>query len=158
LVNNELIARQKLAIGKYSENLIHAPFHFNLKTFKKGRISAAGFINGKIEAVDLHATPGKPTDIVLDIDESGKKTQSGCNDVVFIYAYITDNKGTTVPNADNFVKFTVEGNLEIIGQNLIKAEAGIAPILIRVGDKPGKYRIIASGEGLNTKTIEIDIK
>lgn len=158
LVNNKLLSRQKPLKGKYSENLVHAPFQFEIKSFQKGTISAAGFINGKVAAIDQRTTPGTPNGILLRIDESGKSLQSGCNDILFLYASVIDEKEGLIPDANNLISFNIEGEGTLIGQNPVKAEAGIATILIKAGMKPGVLKIRANAAKLKEKIIEVHVE
>jgi len=100
-------------------------------------------------------TPGEPAKIVLTVDLSGREIQSGKNDVVFVYALVTDNDGTVISGDLRPVTFSVEGDAELIGDNPRKAEAGIATILLRAGKTSGVVKIKASGEGLTSGEMEI---
>lgn len=54
--------------------------------------------------------------------------------------------------------FEVTGDAFLIGLNPIKAEAEIASILLKVGDKPGMLKISAKTEGIRDAIIELTIK
>ena len=70
------------------------------------------------------------------------------NDIVFVYARITDKDGTLAPEAVNRVTFTVEGDAEIVGDNTVLAEAGIASLLVKAGREAGAIKVSARAEGL----------
>ncbi|WP_217988286.1 hypothetical protein [Aliifodinibius salipaludis] len=69
-----------------------------------------------------------------------------------------DENGTVVPDAYHEIHFEVKGNAELVGQNPISAEAGIATILLRAGDKPGMLLITATNEDLEQSTSQIEIQ
>lgn len=157
-LNNKLIARQLPDTDKYSENLLHPPFTFCVPRFQKGKLGAIGFIGGEKVAYAERISPEKPAKIELSLDYSGKALQARCNDIVFVYASIVDINGTVVPDATDLVNFNVEGPGELIGQNPVNAEAGIASILLRAGDIPGKIVIKASCSDLNEGKLTINTK
>ncbi|MDR9414964.1 MAG: hypothetical protein RI564_01680, partial [Gracilimonas sp.] len=94
----------------------------------------------------------------LSVDVSGKLIQSGVNDAVFVYAAITDENGVTVHGASNEVHFEIEGDGKLVGQNPINAEAGVASVLVRVGESSGVITVRAISEGLETGTTELTVK
>jgi len=57
---------------------------------------------------------------------------------------ITDANGTVVPSATNEIYFNLKGAGELIGENPVKAEAGIASVLFK--GNPRKVRISANLE------------
>ncbi len=91
------------------------------------------------------------------MDLSGKEIQSGENDVVFVYATVTDKSGNTVWEANYPVTFELEGEGELIGQNPIEAEAGTATILFRAGENPGSVTVRAASEGLESADITLNV-
>ena len=94
----------------------------------------------------------------MKADYSGRSFKSATNDILFIYAYLTDKNGNTVQLAENLVKFSIKGPATIIGDSHSKAEAGIAPALILGGFKSGKVVITASSDNLENGELQIDLK
>jgi len=144
--------------GRVSSHLRHPPFTFELSEFEPGTLKAVGYINGKKETEITRITPGQSHGIQLDIDISGKKLEAGQKDVVFVYASIVDNKGVTVPEDSSSVTFSVDGAAELVGQNPITAEAGIASILLRAGNQEGEVTVRAKSNGLEEATKKIEVE
>lgn len=85
-------------------------------------------------AFDVVNTAGEPSAIALSVDISGREIAKDHLDVVFVYAKIVDENGNVVPSDSSEVFFEIQENnasTELIGQNPVKAEAGIATILLR---------------------------
>ncbi|SMO50054.1 glycoside hydrolase family 2 protein [Gracilimonas mengyeensis] len=158
ILNGEEIARQGPDTDRISSELKHPPFTFELDEFTPGTLRAEAYIGEEVVASDERITPKEPAQIEMAVDLSGKKIQSGENDVVFVYAHITDSDGNTVWDADQEVEFTLEGEGELIGQNPIQAEAGIATVLFRAGEQAGKVVIRAAAEGLEVGSIELKVE
>jgi beta-galactosidase len=154
-LNGKLIARQKPDADQFSDKLLHPPFTFQVNKFEPGSLTAIGFINGKEMAKSEQRTPAAPSRIKLSIDYSGKTIQSGKPDIVFVYARIEGVNGTVITEAKNLVKFTVKGNAELIGINPVKAEAGIATILLKTGDAPGEIIITAGADNLSDAILKV---
>ncbi|RZJ31800.1 MAG: glycoside hydrolase family 2 protein [Flavobacterium sp.] len=155
-LNDKLVAKQKPLVYASSDSLKHPPFIFNVKKFELGTLRAEGFIGGKKVADDALKTPGKPAKIKLSYDLSSKAINPDFPDVVFVYATITDADGTTIHDAVNEVKFELEGkDAELIGQNPISADAGIATILLRTTTFKKPLTVKATATGLSDATLEI---
>ncbi|WP_299668248.1 glycoside hydrolase family 2 TIM barrel-domain containing protein [uncultured Polaribacter sp.] len=147
-LNDELIAKQKPDTGKNTNKLNHPPFTFKINKFEKGTIKAVGFMNGKEVGEDVVKTPQKPTKLKIWIDESGKKPQTGVNDVVFCYIAAVDDNGTINPNFSETIELSISEAIEILNVDPIKAEAGIATALIRIGNTESAINITAKSRGL----------
>lgn len=156
-LNGESLGRKLPDSNRVSSHLRHPPFTFEIDEFKPGTLRAVGYIDGEV-IEHSQTTPGEPSAIDLNVDLSDKSLQAGQKDVVFVYASVADENGTVVPDAENDISFTVEGDAELIGDNPISAEAGIATILLRAGDTPGTVTVTATNEDLKeaTKPIEIN--
>lgn len=138
-----------------SNRLPHPPFSFAASCEKPGTLTATGYIGGKIAARHTVATPGKPAHIRLKLDESGTPPQSGCNDVLFVYATVTDSAGNVVTDYDKPVQFTVSGDAKYVYTATPQAEAGIAPALLRIGQQGGTIHLAASTDGIVSEPLKI---
>jgi beta-galactosidase len=147
ILNGQSLGRQKPDQNRMSTNLPHPPFTFKVGQFQPGELKAVAYLNGKAAAQHLVKNPGAPKRIELAIDLSGKPLSAG-GDLVFVYARIVDANGTVVPSASWPVKFEVNGDAQLIGDNPIAAEAGIATILLKTGLQVGPLSIKATAEGL----------
>lgn len=155
-LNNVLISKEKPVINTNSDRLEHAPFIFKVKEFKAGTLRAEGFIKGKKVAENNVKTPETATKVKLSYDLSSKTINPNFPDMVFVYAKITDTNGTVIPTATNEVTFTLsDGNAVLIGQNPIKAEAGIATIILKTENLKKKIVLKVSSGKLESSTISI---
>ena len=132
-LNGKSLGIQKPDATPISTNLAHPPFTFNMNTFEKGELIAKGYIKGEEVVSDTVRSPGNPTAIQLHVDYSGKTAKSDSNDVLFVYAKVVDKNGTVVPQNDLNIKFSIEGDAELVSPEVIITEAGIASALVRIG-------------------------
>jgi beta-galactosidase len=155
-LNDVLVAKQKPLINENSDKLKHAPFVFQMDQFVAGTLRADGFINGKKVVSNGVKTPEKAAKLELSYDLSSKPISTEMPDVIFVYAKITDNNGTVIPTATNEVTFTLtEGNAELIGENPVKAEAGIATIVLKTKNLKNPIKITTQSEKLQNGMISI---
>ncbi len=158
-LNGKSIARQKPDQNVFSSHLKHPPFTFSIPVFIAGELRAAGYIDGKRVAEDVRRTPESPRAIRLTFDRSGKDVTAGQKDVVFVYAAVVDRKGTVVPDAGNTITFTIDNDdAALTGRNPVAAEAGIATVLLRAGEKPGRIKVTASADGLERAELIIEVR
>lgn len=154
-LNNKLIDGKTNKKDNISEQLPYPPFVFNLQKYEPGELKAVGYIGDKAVTKDIVRTAGKPSFIKLTYDRSGKSLKADGSDVVFLYAIICDEKGDQVVNSDISIQFTIKGNGDLIGQNPINAEAGIATILLKADNTSGKINLEATADGLKAAKITI---
>lgn len=157
-LNDNSLGRHRPDSNRVSTYLDHPPFTFILEDFEPGTLRAVGYINGKEIVQTTRRTPVQPSGIELEIDYSGKLLAAGEKDVVFVYANIVDENGVIVPDATHSVQFRVEGDAELIGQNPIHAEAGIATILLRAGRSAGEIIIQANVENFASDHVQVKSK
>ncbi len=143
-LNGRLVATQSPDSNEISGNLNHPPFTFNVGRFKKGELRADGYIAGKKVASDRVATFDKPHSLKCWIDTSGVEAQAGCNDVVFLYVAAVDKKGNICHNFTDAIEVEVDSKVEILNTDGIATEAGIATILLKIGNESGATAIKAS--------------
>ncbi|PKD44032.1 glycoside hydrolase family 2 protein [Rhodohalobacter barkolensis] len=154
-LNGKSLGRKNPDIDRVSTHLNHPPFTFDIEEFEPGILRAVGYINGEVVTEAERTTPGEAAAIELEYDRSGRELEAGQNDVVFVYASIVDENGTTIPNAEPDVQFEVEGDGELIGYNPIEAEAGIATVLLKVGESDGEITLRAFSDGLRSDEYQV---
>lgn len=154
-LNGKLIERKKAGRDRISGNLTYPPFVFSLNKFLPGELKAIGYIGNKAVTEDKVNTAGAPAAIQLRWDRSGRDLKADGADKVFVYATIVDSKGHPCYLANNTLRFDVAGNGQITGASEVKAEAGIATVLLQAGNKAGNIDITVTGEGLRSQTITI---
>ncbi|MBK8478183.1 MAG: DUF4982 domain-containing protein [Opitutaceae bacterium] len=146
-LNGESLGRQKPDQDRNSTYLAHPPFTFKIGRFKPGVLEAVAYLDRKAVARHRVQTPGTAERLALAPDLSGRPLAAG-GDLVFIYARIVDTEGTVVPGASRAVRFSVEGDAQLIGDNPATAEAGIATILLKTGPQGGTIRLKAAAGAL----------
>jgi beta-galactosidase len=125
-------------------NLIHPPFTFSVPRHIPGTLKAVGLKKGDEYGTYTVSTAGPAAALRLSIDLSNKPLRADGSDVVFVYATLVDSLGEPVHTADSTVRFAVRGDATLIGDNPVRAEAGIASILLRAGTNPGKVMVSAT--------------
>ncbi len=80
--------------------------------YEPGELKVVAYKNGKIWAEDIVMTAGDPVQIELSSDCD--YIQADGKDLAFITVRITDKNGITVPQADNLIKFEIDGPGEIV--------------------------------------------
>ncbi|MEO5912546.1 MAG: glycoside hydrolase family 2 TIM barrel-domain containing protein [Pelobium sp.] len=153
-LNGKSLGKQKADSDKYSTNLAYPPFTFSIKDFESGILTAVGYTNG-LTVKHSVSTPKKAFKINLRVDYSGKTLKAGTNDMVFVYAEITDENEVLVPDATNDITFEIEGDAENIAPKTIKAEAGIATFLLKAGNTSGKINVYAKATDLQGAKLKL---
>jgi beta-galactosidase len=153
-VDGKSVGRKKPDTNSITTNLYHPPYTFDVACIAPGTLKVLGYISGKIVTEHSVSTPSAPERLSLKVDESGISPTN--NDVVFIYASISDNKNNIIQNDNREVTFNVEG-AQIIGPKTVKAQAGTAAILIRTGISSSRINITAYANGLKPDSIHVKI-
>ncbi|MGB7843035.1 MAG: glycoside hydrolase family 2 TIM barrel-domain containing protein [Salinimicrobium sp.] len=156
-LNDKLIARKEPETNQFSDALAHPPFKFEIPQYEPGSLKAVGFIDGRQVSSHLVSTPEAASKIEVSIDLRGKELSEETPDVIFVYAKIVDDKGNVVHSSNAAVKFELSAeNAELLGENPVKTEAGIATILLRTKKITGPIKIIATSQGLDTGRLNIE--
>lgn len=156
-LNDQSLGRQTPDDDRTSSNLNHPPFTFSPGQFESGTLRAEAYIGGEMAASHERTTPGEPKSLELSADLSGKGLKSGTKDAVFIYASVLDENRNVVHHSNTTITFSLEGDGELVGQNPIDAEAGIATILLQAGTTPGELTIHADSGQLQKTSITIEV-
>jgi beta-galactosidase len=177
--NGKVIATQRPDEGYH---LPHPPFTFKAADFASnrsmlyantatpeweatqiGELLAEGLIAGKVVATHIVRSPGVPAKLDLHIDTCGFDPVADGADWVRVYAHVCDKRGTTYPFSDDMITFSVTGEGSLIGDatifaNPLRAEAGIATVLVRMSKVAGRVTVHASSPGLAEAVIEFTSK
>jgi beta-galactosidase len=124
-----------------------------------GELLAEGLIGGKVVAEHLVRSPGVPHCLQLRLDTCGLDPVADGADWVRVYASICDAREMTYPYGDDMVTFSVSGKATLIGDerifaNPVRAEAGIATVLVRMTRTAGLVTVSASSPGLKDAVLE----
>lgn len=143
VINGKEVARKKadkgpktayspLTNGGNSDRLAYPPFTFMNIPFEAGQISAIGYdVKGKKVAECKLQTPDKPARLSIAYFEGGVKAQK--NDVIIVYASLTDSHGSACHNNGIPVTLEVTGG-KIAGPSTVETEDGIASFVVLTDD------------------------
>lgn len=137
--------------------------------YSPGTLKAVAKNKGKIVGTDEIQTAGTPAKIRLTPDQT--EINADGEDLSNIKVEIVDKEGRVCPNADNLVKFKIEGDGTIAGVgngNPIsheyfkaserKAFHGLCLVIVQSKRERGKIRLSAESEGLQSEKVFIKIK
>ena len=139
-------------------------------TYKPGTLSAKGYdAGGRLIAQAAVETTGAPAAIALEPDR--RTLRADGRDISLITVKIVDNRGRTVPVADNEVTFKVTGAGHLLGLgngdpacheldkgNQRSAFNGLCLAIVESERAPGEMAIQADSPGLNSATVVIETK
>lgn len=116
---------------------------------------AEGLINGEVVAEHERRPVGRKRRLVLKVDDSGIQPVADGSDITPVVAYLVDAGGAVKRLSDEYIRFTVSGNGELIsaaktGMNPQKLLWGEAVALVRSGVEAGTIKVRA--EVLHTAT------
>lgn len=110
---------------------------------------AEGIIDGKVVATDTVRPARRPERILMWLDNENTSLKADGSDIVTLVAAIADKNGNIKRLNNEYVKFHIEGEGRILGNNTVMANPapvkwGVAPVLIQSTLKPGKIKVTAS--------------
>jgi beta-galactosidase len=138
--------------------------------YAPGELKAIAYQGGNRIAAAVVKTAGAPARVVLDPDRSGIAADG--DDLSFVTVRVEDKDGNLCPNADNLVKFALDGPGKIAGvdngnaatvepfqADYRKAFSGLALVIVR-GErgKAGRVKITATSEGLRAGETTVTTK
>ncbi len=136
-LNNKLIASQSPDQNENTTKLSHAPFTFNVGSFKAGTLRAEGYIAGEKVASTAVSTASQPKQLKMWTDAGDCAAEAGCKDVVFLYIAAADKKGNICYSFTDPIEVRVDDKVMVINPDEIITEAGIATALLQIGDVSG---------------------
>ena len=121
---------------------------YTKRNWQNVKMVAEGIIGGKVVCCEEKMPSRRSTKLRLYVDEMGKKLVADGSDFVVVVCEVTDDLGHVRRLAKENIRFTIEGEGEMIGDAAINAnpravEWGSAPVLIRSTRQAGKIKIKA---------------
>src|SRR5574344_1331965 len=137
--------------------------------YESGSIEAVAKKNGKIVARHRIETTGKA--VALKVVPDVERWKADGMDLQHINVYAVDSKGRQVPDADNLLTFSVDGDARIVGVingdltsnemtvgNTRRLFNGTATVILRAGQHPSKITLTTSAEGFKSVSITMVTK
>jgi beta-galactosidase len=137
--------------------------------YESGSIEAVAKKNGKIVARHRIETTGKA--VALKVVPDVERWKADGMDLQHINVYAVDSKGRQVPDADNLLTFSVDGDARIVGVingdltsnemtvgNTRQLFNGTATVILRAGQHPSKITLTTSAEGFKSVSITMVTK
>ena len=137
-------------------------------SFQKIKLKAVGYNGKKQVNIALLQTASEPTVIKLSADRN--QIQSNGQDLSYITVELTDANGIRNPNAENQVKFQIEGPGTIVGvgnANPVSTESFQLPqrkawqgkclVIVKSTLQPGDIVLKATADGLAYSEIKIKV-
>ena len=130
------------------DNYAMRQFSYVQKKWQKASFVFEGYLDGKIVCTTKKMPSRRSTKLKLTIDHEGQTLRADGSDFAVVICEVTDDEGNVRRLAKDNILFEVEGEGEIIGNNIIGAnpravEFGSAPVLIRSTINPGKIKVKA---------------
>ena len=138
-----------LVVFKDAWDFFEARNHsYTQKSWQRVKMVAEGIVNGKVVCTTEKMPSRRSTKLRLYVDDMDKKLVADGSDFVVVVCEVTDDLGHVRRLAKENIRFTVEGEGEIIGDASINAnpravEWGSAPVLVRSTKQAGKIKIKA---------------
>ena len=141
--------------GGNCQNLAQPPFTFFNVPYEPGLLVATGYFRGQKAARHERRTPGESAALRTFVDRSGRDLAANGTDFLFVWVEVIDSSGTVVPGNDLDVSLTVTGEGDLIGPQHVRAEAGVAPFLLRSRKTAGAIFLHAEARGLKASSLRI---
>ena len=138
-----------LAVFKEAWDFFEARnWSYTQRNWQNVKMVAEGIMGDKVVCKEEKMPSRRSTKLRLYVDEMGKQLVADGSDFIVVVCEVTDDLGHVRRLAKENIRFTIEGEGEIIGDANINAnpravEWGSAPVLIRSTKKAGKIKIKA---------------
>ena len=165
LLNGKSLGRRENPKDAKSRNKIT----WNGIDYKKGKIEAVGYRQGKAVARHALETTGKAVKIVAEADNS--QWQADGQDLQHIRLRAVDSKGRTVLTCQDELTFTVDGDARLVAvtngdinshelnvTNQRQLWQGQAMVILRAGLAPSKITLTTESKTFKTVTTKLETK
>jgi beta-galactosidase len=152
-LNDKQIALQKQSKKEASTHLTAPPYTFVIPQLEPGKLTAYGLDQRQICVATAQVqTPGKPTQVVLEVDTLNMGIDQQQADLIFIRAKLLDANGTVIPTNNYKATFScLAEDAGLVSPAIQLFEAGIASALLRTEAPTHPIQIKVSIPDLNLK-------
>jgi beta-galactosidase len=159
-----------VSLGKKKKGLYEYRLRWDSVIYKPGVLRVVTYKNGTVWATDRVKTAGEAAALALTADRTTIKGDA--KDLSFITVRVLDQEGSTVPRADNRIRFEITGPGEIIATDNgdpadleafpskdRKAYSGMAIVIVRArAGVTGQIKITAQSPGLTPAEAIIHVR
>jgi len=137
--------------------------------YEFGMLKAVSRKGGKTVLEQTIKTTGKAAKLLLIADRN--QILSDGKDLSFVTVKVTDKEGHVIPDANQIINFKLDGDAHIEGldngspishesfkSNTHSAFNGLVMAIIRAGNGSSKVKLTASSNGLESGSVEINVK
>ncbi|MEP1448962.1 MAG: glycoside hydrolase family 2 TIM barrel-domain containing protein [Paraglaciecola sp.] len=159
------------SLGRYKAKRLEQNQHLNSPSilipfnWQSGTLTALAYHADKKRVVAKHhrTKEARGEKLVVTFDTDGFDKIADGSSIILAYAKVTNNNGELIDNDTPSVRFELQGDGQIIGDETIGANPvtwrnGHAPIMIRVGTTATTLKLSAHADGLETGTASIDLQ
>lgn len=156
-----------VSLGRKKKGLYEYRLRWDSVAYNPGELKAIAYKRGVKWAQEIVTTAGVATQLEASVDHATIAADG--NDLAFVVVRVTDDKGVTVPRANNSITFKIEGPGEIVATDNGDPTNLVAfPSLVRdafngyclaivkgVKGKPGTINVTAEADNLRKATLSI---
>jgi beta-galactosidase len=142
---------------KQFAHLRYAPFVVELQELfhKWGDLRLEGYIQGKQVIVKRYSGKGVDQKFTLLPDDTSLIADGA--DTTRVVLRVTDEFDAIRPFANDAIKFELQGQAELIGDNPFALVGGTGAVWIRAKEQPGTVRLTATHPVLGKQVVEFEI-
>jgi beta-galactosidase len=161
VLNGEKIASKRPDQSGEWQALNSPPINFKSLKYAPGKLEVIGYVAGVESVRQTLFSMSEPAGLKLIVDDGNRQIEADGSDIIQVYAYVIDENGQVIKDAEQDIKLdlkgpaTIIGEEEQIGSNPIKPYRGNAPFLIRANTTAGQINLTASSDGLKSAKASI---
>ncbi|MCX7797166.1 MAG: DUF4982 domain-containing protein [Melioribacter sp.] len=158
------------SLGKKKKNQYEYRLRWDDVVYEPGELKVVAYKNGKRWAEKVVRTTGKPSQLIMEAED--KLIKADGKDLTFVTVKILDENRNVCPDANNLVKFSIEGPGEIVATDngyqadftsftsqQRKAFNGMCLAIIRgFKNKDGIIKVKAESDSLKSAVLIIRVK
>ena len=137
-------------------NLPHPPFQLNLERFPVGDLRIEGYVAGKMVIEKTFSHHGADREFVAAADDTTLKADGA--DATRVTLRVVDELGELRRYTTGAIAFTLEGPIELVGDNPFALVGGCGAVWVRAKEKAGKAVLRAAHPALGVREIEFHIE